>query len=358
MRGTTLGFAPRARGFAAIAIILALAGCGGGGGGGGGIPFIPPSASAPVTPQPETTVPETPAPATEPEATELKFTYEGVVPVAPTGAADFLAPFNAQGAKGLRYFGSAFQSPTDQLAIYVKDSDTTYTYELQPDPATLDEFRTQLANRGAAGFQWIGSYSERTGSGMYVTWHIYRKDASAATTFAYRVVQYQPYAMDKIIAEANIQGADGYYASNMSSTAANRLVGIYEKDLKSSSTYAYEAVELPDLKNNTFLTAANERGARGFRLTDASFSGPNGPQFVFVKDTTQNSSFSYYGLSIQEKPAKLLEQVNAEGAKGGAPLRSSFVHFYSSDVPGFSYFFSAKKCKGPLCKPAQNRVSF
>lgn len=215
----------------------------------------------------------------DPQVFEHAFSYEGLTPWT-AGPEAFLAQLNAQGNKGMRYFGQAAGRDSDPQLVYVKDRETTYTYELHEAPDTLGAFRTQLTDRGAAGFQWIGTYHQQQNPDTRLAWQLYRRDSTANTTFSYRAEKYAAFTTEAIVVEANTHGAEGYFLSNVFTTAGNFLGGVYEKDQKSKSIYSYGVAELQDAKNATFLDTANDWGARGFRLIDMGHNGINGPRFV------------------------------------------------------------------------------
>lgn len=352
MRELTFNLVTRSLAVAAATSVLVACG-GGGGGGGGGFPAFPlPPVSEPQPAPPPPPPPPPPAPPAQPQPNARTFKYEGLTPSFTTHDA-LIASFNAQGAKGFRYLYGAFVSPEDQLAVYVKDDQTTYTYEVQPAPNTLDELRTQLESRGADGFQWIGQY------GIWLSpskpnWMIYRKDVGAATTYSYRVAQVLPATFENLFAQAKAQGAEGYYSKSLKETVANFVVGVYEKDQKRNATYAYEVLDAPDTKEESILAMANTQGERGFRLISTNNFVP-GLKAIFVKDTTQNATFSFYSLPTPDSAAKQVEQANTEGAKGSGLLQTPILNIINSTS---TFYFASKNCSGPLCQAAQSPYFF
>lgn len=338
----------RAAAALAVAGTLALVACGGGGGagGGGGFPLLPgdggtppppPPAPAPAAPPP----PAPPAPAPVP-ATRT-FMYEALPLAGDRGA--FAANLNAQGARGFRFLsGFAFTtSPTtaEQVEGYVRDADTTYSYELHPITANNAAFLTQANEVGARGFQWVGSYIIN-GDQFY----IYRKNNGAQGVFSYRV---EPLSANKagFLAQANGRGAEGFY-----NVAPAFLVGdpsavsIYERNAAAGATYAYEIGDIAG-NDTAYLAQLNERGGRGFRSRTEYLFGDGGG-VIYAKDLSQSATFSFYTLEPQPGSTAFIQQANTEGAKGGGLVGG--IGLPSGAIKTL-YFKPLNCATGSLCVP-------
>jgi hypothetical protein len=294
------------------ALAATLAACGGGGDGGGGgfagLPVIPAPAPAPPAPPPPAPPPPAPAPA---PATRT-FMYEALAPSADASA--FLDRLNAQGARAFRFFsGLAFTTgPTSAEVVeaYVKDAETTYTFELLPDTASVGDLQAQLSAQGARGFKWGGPYM--VGGQIRA---LYRKDNSSSSTYTYSVLT-APADSAGYLAQANAQGGNGYFSVAGAYMVGGTTVLVYQKDSQGSATYGYEALGQPG-SDADFLAQLEAQGARGFRFkTGYVFS--DGIRLLYEKDLSQSATFSYQNLQPAANSADYIVQANAEGAKGNA----------------------------------------
>jgi hypothetical protein len=294
------------------ALAATLAACGGGGGGGGGgfagLPVVPAPAPAPPAPPP----PAPPPPAPAPVPATRTFMYEALAPSADASA--FLDRLNAQGARAFRFFsGLAFTTgptSTEVVEAYVKDAQTTYTFELLPDTASVGDLQAQLSAQGARGFKWGGPYM--VGGQIRA---LYRKDNSSSSTYAYSVLT-APADSAGYLAQANAQGGNGYFSVAGAYMVGGTTVLVYQKDSQGSATYGYEALGQPG-SDADFLAQLESQGARGFRFkTGYVFS--DGIRLLYEKDLSQSATFSYLNLQPAGNSADYIVQANAEGAKGNA----------------------------------------
>ncbi|MDA7415365.1 hypothetical protein PGB34_03220 [Xenophilus arseniciresistens] len=329
---------------AAAAAALAMTACGGGGGGGGFLPILPPPAPAPA-PAPGPAPAPSPAPAPAPEPPPAPITRTFLYEALPTAAdsAAFLAQLNSQGARGFRFLsGFAFTtSPTTTEVVegYVKDADTTYSYELLALPADRAAMQAQLDAQGARGFTWGGAY---VAGKDFV--YIYRKDNGSTASYSYRVLLAES-GNGAFLTQANAQGAEGYFNTTTAFVVGTETVSVYEKASTGGATYGYELLD-PTGDAAGFYAQLNAQGARGYRFrTEFLFSDAH--KVVFAKDLSQASTFAFYGLPPESTSAAFIAQANAEGAKGNG-LIGDYV------LPGnanSTLYFTPKDCSGLLCVP-------
>jgi hypothetical protein len=323
----------------AVAAALALTACGGGSGGGGGAGFVLPPPPPPAPPPPP---PAPPPPAPAPIPSTRTFLYEAL-PVAGDSSA-FAAHLNAQGARGFRFLsGFAFTtSPTTTEIVegYVRDADATYSYETKPLTADNAAFLAQVNEAGARGFQWAGSYSVN-GDIFY----IYRKNNATPGTFSYRTVAMATSKAD-FLAQANSQGADGFYNVSPAFVAGGTSVAIYEKNSATGATYGYEVADFAG-SDDAYLAQLNERGGRGFRYR-TEYVFPDGGGVIYAKDLSQPATFSFYGLAPEGNSTAFIQQANTEGAKGAGLIGGMGLPSGSIQT---LYFTPVNCSSGPLCMP-------
>lgn len=299
----------------------------------------PPPGPAPA-PQPPAPAPS-PAPEPPPSPITRTFLYEGLA--TPADSAAFLAQLNSQGARGFRFLsGFAFTTgPTTAEVVegYVKDADSTYTYELLAPPADRTAMQAQLDAQGARGFSWGGAYI--AGSDIV---YIYRKDNSSAASYSYRVLLAES-GNGAFLTQANAQGAQGYFNTTTAFGVGSDMVSVYEKASTGGATYGYELLD-PPADDAGFYAQLNAQGARGYRFrTEFLFS--DAAKVLYAKDLSQASSFSFYGLASQSSSAAFIAQANAEGAKS-----SGLIGDYGLPSGGIStLYFTPKDCSGLLCVP-------
>lgn len=238
--------------------------------------------------------------------------YEALTPAADASA--FLDRLNAQGARAFRFFsGLAFTTgPTsvEVVEAYVKDAQTTYSFELLPVAISAADLEAQLNAQGARGFKWGGPYVV---GGQSRT--LYRKDNGSASTYTYAVLA-APADSTGYLSQTNAQGGNGYYSVGGAYLVGGTTVLVYQKDTQGSATYGYEALGQPG-SDADFLAQFEAQGARGFRFkTGYVFS--DGTKLLYEKDLSQSATFSYQNLQPAGNSADYIVQANAEGAKGNA----------------------------------------
>jgi len=331
---------------AATAALLALTACGGGGSGGGGGGFVlpppaPPPAPAPA-PAPAPTPAPAPAPAPNPGATT--FLYEGLPAATATSA--FFDSLAAQGARGFRFLsGFSFATgPTtfEHIDGFVKTIDATYSYEKKAPATSNADLQNQLNEAGARGFQWVGAQS--IGGEMF---NVYRKSSADSATYSYRV-ELQPASKAAYLAQANSQGASGFYNRTIAFLTGDSAgtAAVYEKSSVGNSTFGYELGD-PIGDHAGYLAQFNERGARGFRFR-AEFGFSDGGGVVYIKDLSQSATFNFYSLAPSTNPTALIQQANAEGAKKAALLG----HLALGTSEQKAYYFTPTNCNAsPVCGP-------
>lgn len=374
----------------AMMMCLALAACGGGSGGKASNPPGTPSGTTPTTQNP------TPNPAPDPDEDvdtntgtgERTVTFEAL----PDPGVAFLRQLNDQGARGFRFVNSEAFSLDAQIPntppeamptvvadmVYVKDANTTYTYELPVQPAlnTAAEFEVWLKEYGARGFVWTGAYSLGASTDSQSV-GIMRKDNSSPTTFTYIVDEVaDSMSMDQFIENSNAHGQEGYYLVGTTYVLYTRLidgpidpatdlpariccevgpvVAVYRKESQSDSNYSYRAL-VPPGSNAGFFEQMNGQGGEGYRFKTSfaydtsasdvsdefSFSVAN----LYEKDLSQNSSFEFYGEPVVDNSADFVQQANFEGLSG-----SGWAGTYAMpDTDVLNLYFRASGCVGPLC---------
>lgn len=300
------------------AILLALTACGGGGNGS----VLQPG----PTPAPTTGPTSTPTPAVR------TFTYEALP--SPGNEEENLPPalaqIRAQGARGFRIVNSVTEPGSGaESLIYVKDAQTTFTYEYLEPRSDLGNMTAQLNAQGARGFK-----------PLFVNNGIYEKDNAANTTYSY-VTSQPAQTADAFLAEANARGAEGYYTLAIRGVYINgKETRIYEKDNRSNARFEYMLMDRQvGGGDSAFRDLLNQQGARGYRfIGNVRFSDTQ--KFIFVKDTAQSATFTYFLREGGETVNVFLQQLNEEGRKGSGLLEGAV---------GTIWFFTPANCTGRLC---------
>ena len=265
--------------------------------------------------------------------------YEALAPAADASA--FLDRLNAQGARAFRFFsGLAFPTgpaTAEVVDAYVKDADTTYSFELLADVGSVADLQAQLNAQGARGFKWGGPYV--VGGQIRA---LYRKDNNSASTYTYAVLT-APADSAAYLSQVNAQGGNGYYSVAGAYMVGGTTVLVYQKDTQGSATYGYEALGQPG-SNADFLAQFEAQGARGFRFkTGYVFS--DGTKLLYEKDLSQSATFSYQNLQPAGNSADAIVQANAEGAKGNALVGDYMLP--SGQIRTF--YIRPANCTGFLC---------
>jgi hypothetical protein len=229
--------------------------------------------------------------------------YESLAAV--SGRVALLAQLNSQGARGFEYVGPFTLS--DAFDLYAKDRSTTFTYEALDTPSTVATLAAQLNAQGVRGFRLAKTLT----TGSY-----YVKDNTTNLTYQYEILAEAP-TSSGFLTQATQQGARGYFFA-FAYVVGGAIVAIYAKD-SSSAVYAYELLpsSFEGVSANAFVAQADAQGARGFKFfTGFAFSGnTEGDQFrnIYVKDTTQNATYSFKAQTSSATSSALVSQANAEG---------------------------------------------
>ncbi|MBT2336923.1 hypothetical protein J7E49_23845 [Variovorax paradoxus] len=132
-------------------------------------------------------------------------TYTYAVLTAPADSAGYLSQVNAQGGNGYYSVGGAYMVGGTTVLVYQKDAQgsATYGYEALGQPGNDADFLAQFEAQGARGFRFKTGYVFSDGTKL-----LYEKDLSQAATFTYQNLQPAANSAD-YIAQANAEGAKG-----------------------------------------------------------------------------------------------------------------------------------------------------
>ncbi|KVQ61940.1 hypothetical protein [Burkholderia territorii] len=269
----------------------------------------------------------------------LTLRYDAQVPAA--DGPGFLTLLNNEGAKGFRYLGDYYYDATNgggTRSIFVNDGTAqTYTYQLQSPPADWPGFLSQANGQGASGYRY---------EGPYIYGYLYRKDGGSSATYTYATAGL-PADASAFLTQANAQGQSGYwFVSPMSvgSVQAN----VYMKNNASNATYTYDA-QAPATNINDFIAQANSEGTKGYRAKGEQAFGST-MSWIYVKDQTQSSTFTYQSAVTQSSGASFVQQANDFGAQGNAYLGDlGFRNPPTASMQQAPFYFKAANCTGFLC---------
>lgn len=236
-----------------------------------------------------------------------------------------MAQLNAQGAKGFHLLTSSYDESSDtQYLIYVKNANTTYTYERLTPAGNVSDFTAQLNAQGARGFKML-----------LKDFGLYYRDNAADTTYSYVVSQPTARTAESLLIEAKAQGANGYYARTIEERVGSTVIRIFEKDNKSSAQFTYALLDRA-AGEEAFLAQANAQGANGYRYRFSDVT-----KWVYEKDAAQSSTFVFqYRKGAVGSVTTLVQQANEEGSKG-----NGYVEGLSDAV----LYFKPSNCTGLLC---------
>lgn len=132
-------------------------------------------------------------------------TYTYAVLAAPADSAAYLSQVNAQGGNGYYSVGGAYIVGGATVLVYQKDSQgsATYSYEALGQPGSDADFLAQFEAQGARGFRFKTAYVFSDGTRL-----LYEKDLSQSATFSYQNLQPAANSADYIV-QANAEGAKG-----------------------------------------------------------------------------------------------------------------------------------------------------
>lgn len=346
----------RRGGAAALAacLLLSVAACGGGGGGGGGtaFPIFPVTVGdAPVT-QPPTTAPE-PEPSA-PEAPQPQLEYQLVSAVG-LNAEKYLKLLDDEGSKGFRWAGYAsFEQGPRQLLRKDKTPVATYAYELGALSSDMTEeaFLAAINEKGARGFRVMSG-------GL-----LFQKDGPAATRYSYvlkkslRVSQTTQMGEFDFRDQLNEQGALG--ARYVGERWFSPTPGVVEPrsifEVVDGTHYAYEALPPPE-SDAEMLEQMNAQGAKGYRFSSVAASlGPTGMfrHWMYVKDSKQASKFAYQVLGRPNNAADYLLQLKTQAERDAGIFAANFLSLDGMQAPGpmpvlRNIYSTSTACTGILC---------
>ena len=254
--------------------------------------------------------------------------YESAVFTA--SRADLQRQLNAQGAKGFNYFGPQVLSGAF-FNFYAKDSNTTYTAEILDNATSGSALLAQLNAQGAKGFDYWGP--ETSGA-------IYIKESNASAA-SFEILP-SPNTVGGFLSQANAQGDKGFLY-----VGPYTFGNIYRKSSTSNAKYVYR-LELQTPTHDALLVQANAQGQQGYKFSGLEvFSGEpvGGFRNIYVKDTSQSSTFVWKNNPAVTTEAALVSQANTEGAAG-------YVYWFSVILGNAQreIYFKPGACTGPLCR--------
>jgi hypothetical protein len=331
------------RWLAAISMAIFVAACGGGGGGDG-------TANIPTGTNP-------PTGGNNPPSSGQGGVWEAVNYATTTN--DLISQLSAQGARGYYFYGTegfSSSNTNDFRNLYVKDSNTTYTYEVLPDQTTAATLLAQMNSQGARGFDFYGP----TTLGV-----IYIKENGSQATYTYQFLNASS-TNAGFLSQANAQGTNGYfYAGGYIFPGNSQQYAIYTKLSNSNAVYSYRL--LPTVSDpgvaNDLVTQANAQGQEGYKFIGGEFfeGEPVGSatrsRNLYVKDTTQAATFSWKALDVANSSSTFLTQANTEGASNSY-YWGGWASFPNGSTASplvtvlNSLYFKGSNCTGMLCRAA------
>jgi hypothetical protein len=341
----------------ALMAAVFVAACGGGGGGGsdtllaGDPPASapPPSGSPPPSPPPSSPPPPPSSPPPSgPIATSA--TYEAIDYVVSRTA--LTAQANAQGARGFSLYSGLVLDDNPLAAggeiftnLYAKESNTTFSYESLDLPTTRQTLLAQLNAQGARGFAWYSALS--SGTDQY---SFFVKESSVSSV-SYEFLD-ETTTSASFLSQVNAQGARGFIYSG-AYIAGGSTFNIYGKVNGINAQYNFRLDSVPTTQA-ALITQANAQGQSGYAFSGAQiFTGePINAQRIFhlyVKDTTQNSTFEWRNLPVAGTPAALVSQANSQGSEGFRLFGNYGTTLGSATTFGTLYA-KGNNCTGVLCR--------
>lgn len=254
--------------------------------------------------------------------------YESAVFTA--SRADLQRQMNAQGAKGFNYFGPQVLSGAF-FNFYAKDSNTTYTAEILDNATSGSALLGQLNAQGAKGFDFWGP--DTVGA-------VYTRESNASAV-SFEVLA-SPTTVAGFLSQANAQGDKGFLY-----VGPYTFGNIYRKSSASNAKYVYR-LELQSPTHDALLVQANAQGQQGYKFNGLEvFSGEpvGGFRNIYVKDTSQSSTFTWKNNPAATSAASLVSQANTEGAAG-------YLYWFSVILGGAQreIYFKPGNCVGTLCR--------
>jgi hypothetical protein len=331
-----------------------VAACGGGGGDNSVALTPPPSDSPPAgSPPPNSpppgSPPATPSPPPPNSPIATSPTYEAITYVDARMA--LTAQANSQGARGFSFYSGLVLddtplTPGDQIFtnFYVKEANTTFTYESLDLPTTRQTLLTQLNTQGARGFAWYSGIS--SGNDQY---SLFVKDSSDIS-ITYEFLDETSTAAG-FLSQASAQGLRGFlYAGGY--VAGGSTFNIYGKVNGSNAQYSYRLESVPTTQA-TLLDQVSTQGQSGYKFAGGQvFVGEpiNSTRIfnAFVKDTAQNASFEWRSVAPATTTATLVAQANAQGL-ANFRLFGNYGTTSGASTIISTYYFKSNNCSGILC---------
>jgi hypothetical protein len=246
--------------------------------------------------------------------------------------AALLAQLNTQGARGYAYFGPNELGGTS-FNFYSKDSSNTFSYEIVDEATTLAGLLAQLNAQGARGFE-LSSF-DTLGT-------VFSKENTSGS-FSYELPAAQT-TQANFLTQLNAQGARGFLYIGPYDVGGNS-VSIYAKNNASAAQYSYR-LEATSVDVNSALSQLNTQGAAGYKFGSPLFVGATSLN-LYVKDTTQSSTFAWKVNPQATSSASLVNQANAEAAQ-------SYVYWFTVFLNGGAIqrelYFLPSNCTGVLCR--------
>ncbi len=314
------------------AAIALLVGCGGGGGSSGAP--TPPPASA---------------------STKLFYESQGIT----NDQTAALSQFNAQGARGYAFL-SQLATGNEFINVYVKDINTSYSYEILASASTKDTFMAQANAQGARGFRYYG---------LYTFGAVYVKDLTASATYTAEVLPAKNKGAD-FLTLLNSQGARSFFYRGdvIFGGATGPVYSLFFKNNGAATQYSFalqpgDSAQVPDVA--ALLLQANAQGQQGARYVGTKYfdgdAGADALRNLYAKDLTQTaglaaSSYIFTAQPVATSAAAFIAQANAQGQAGAVyygdlaftPPGALGTLVQISSI----YFTPNTACTGILCRAA------
>jgi hypothetical protein len=198
------------------------------------------------------------------------------------------------------------------------------TYTASSASASAGAALAQINSLGAQGFAWVSGYAQIVDPAVPSTAiysFVYLKTLPQQS-YSYEI---EPYVNNPaaFLARINQRGSDGFYFRGLYAfdrvepPNAPPIYAVFMRVNGSNARYSYELSQL--LSGSFNLSAANERGARGFSFRSTiGFGDPGTPQsfqafMLFDKSSTDASTYSYELAPNSANLTALLSDINARG---------------------------------------------
>lgn len=261
-----------------------------------------------------------------------------------TTAAAMLKQLQEGGAKGYRNLSEYYfdNDRPNTKAMYAKDENVTYSYEIISSKTTKDEFLNDANAQGSNGYIYTGDYA-KIGS-------VYRKNDKQKAKFSYEMLEVKN-SVNDFLMQANAQGEKGFIFVN--NFKFDSTYALYVKDSESASKYSYIAQPTQTVSKD-FIDQASTQGASGYKFKNDFMFGTQA-RSIFIKDITQSSNFSYTAMSQELTSEAFLKQADKEGGKG---IGFFGLYAFNAGKDNQAIYFIANKCTGFLCAPANPLIGF